>query len=125
MRFYLSLIISSLFLFSCSSEKESIPKEVVTKKAFTNLLIDMEITEAYYNNKKREEGISDDEIRYLYKDVFKKHEITKEEFEINMDYYAKNFDLYHSILEEVHDEISARFSEAEAKDSVGTKPIKK
>jgi len=105
------IVIILLFGIGCSSEqKEKKPHDFIEKEAFINLLIDVEFIEAYYADQKIHENIDDNHIRLLYKEVFKKHNIAKNNFESNLQYYSKSFDEFHPIMEQVIDSLDRRFS---------------
>ena len=82
------LLILISFLFSCiQNSHEQYPSGILSKEKFTDLLKDCQLAESAINIKKLKQPNDNMYSRKLYKEVFKKHQITEDQFNANIDYY--------------------------------------
>lgn len=81
----LLLIAVILFTFSCKQEKA--PNGIIEKNKMVNVLVDMQITDAYLNQITNVDTmLMQAKSRYTY--VFKKHHIDSIKFSRSLNYYS-------------------------------------
>jgi hypothetical protein len=100
------------------------PREVMTKKQMTSLLMDMQITEVKFRQLNPNLTLNDttrNYYRFGYVDLFKKHETTPANFRLSMEYYSKRPD----ILNEIYNDVISNLTEIDAKLHVKKDTIKK
>jgi len=95
-----------LIMISCSTaEEETIPENILRPEKFTAVMIDVQITEGM-----RAQGIDivfkGDSTIGPYEQIFDKHTITKEVFEVSYDYYLERPGQMELIYEQVLDSLS-------------------
>ena len=104
------LIILSLLLFSCE-EEENVPDYVLSVDKFAEVLTDFQTAEAIvrlgYNRTKDSLTYNDS----IYSAVFRKHDISKYEFDSNYTYYSNQPKVFEAIYEEVITKLSERSAE--------------
>ncbi len=101
----LSVIILSLLLFSCGN------KYVLSPEKLADVLVDMHVTEGIAMQQRAEFRNNGEKVD-LYNSVFKKHQITPEQFDSTMVYYSKNchqfveiYDVVYQRLEDLKQEV--------------------
>lgn len=105
---YIILVSLTLGLFSCSGGDKTldVPDGILEREKFKAVLIDFQLAEAAIS----EERGKRDEVEYktnlYYHHMFKKHDITREEFKKNIKYYTKYPGEFTAIYEEVINELS-------------------
>lgn len=82
-----------LVVFSCKKET---PSKVLPKDQMKEVLVDLFIRKEVAFLSKDENSSRED--RFIEEEVFKKHHITKEQFEKSHEYYLKNNEVYLDIL---------------------------
>lgn len=115
---YTSFIIPFLFLFiSCGDKKEEkiiIPDGVLSKKKFVRVTCDLALAEsASALNIKNVPSEKYDSV-YAF-NVFKEHEITKQQYDTSIYFYAQQPKLYKELLDSVLSRLSRKQSDAQAK----------
>ncbi len=90
-------IIVLFFLFSCNQNSNNI----LPKKEFINLLIDIHIADGYVVEKALfDKDLENDSTSY-YNSVFKKYNINRTDFDENINHYTKDFTEFEEIYNEV------------------------
>ena len=93
------IIISSLFILitisSCSEyeqQNRDVPSNLIDKAEFTNIMLDIRLAEVIIRQDvtKNNGNYTDSITKYYYDFVFNKHDISKEQFQANLDYYTSN-----------------------------------
>lgn len=105
----------ALILLSCSSSSQNDAEQsstaIIPKEKMIVVLADIQITEAYIDEL-RKDGIQTRDTSLIYfEKVFKKHDITPVEFENSMLFYKK--DLIN--MDEMYTEVITRLNELKAK----------
>jgi len=109
--FFISLLIA-LVIFSCkkkdnNNNASSRSADIVSYEEMKSILTDILFTEAALVN---EQPRYNDKINYYtkryYSYVFKKHKITKEQFQKSYTYYASDIDGMNKMMTEIIDELS-------------------
>lgn len=111
MKKYLNLFVLTLFLGCAEKEIEPIPADVFSIEKMTNIMVDIQLIEGGIVIRKYSKTRHADRIEKVYKALYKKHEISQEEFELSMRFYTDHPDK----LEEVYDGMLEKLSELEAK----------
>ncbi|OYT10885.1 MAG: hypothetical protein B6I18_06740 [Bacteroidetes bacterium 4572_112] len=92
-------IFSTLFvlisLSSCSEydpQHKEVPENLIDKSEFTNIMLDIRLAEVIIRQDvTKNNGNNTDSItNYYYSFVFDKHNISQEQFQVNLDYYTSN-----------------------------------
>lgn len=104
------LIISTLFillLIGCTEEKKSPIDEtskVLTVEKFTDLMTDVQLLEGHLNTNRVNQVFIMDSAKNYYKEVFNQHNISLEDYKLNLKYYTAR----PNILGEVYKKIEER-----------------
>lgn len=115
-RLNIFLFVSVFFLLiSCSNSSQNNEEQpttvVIPKEKMIIILADIQITEAYIDELRKDGTQTRDTSLVYFERVFKKHDITPVEFENSMLFYKK--DLIH--MNEMYTEVITRLNELEAK----------
>lgn len=82
------LVLFSTLLFSCSgSDKVVIPNDVLQVEKMAEVMVDIHLMEAAMNINAANTDKFNTSLRI---DIFKKHNITKEQYDKSYDFYTKN-----------------------------------
>lgn len=85
------LLILSCLLLSCSNYKEKPPQNIINQTAFEAALLDIHLAEANFEiNKNNSLKNAKNELTRAYFEIFKKHEISEDDFKRTLFYYSKN-----------------------------------
>ena len=98
--------ILSLILLSCGNPKTEIPQDILSKNSFIGLLKDIHLAEAKFElHKTKGMENAKNELAHNYSSIYKKYEITVDDFDKTLDYYAQNPEklekIYTSVLEQL------------------------
>ncbi len=102
-----NLLLFFILVLSSCSEPDEIREQILPKKEFVSLLIDLELTEANTSFLIVEDEIGRDQTYMAFKAVFEKHQVSQEEFRRSMAFYAARRELIYAIYEEVMDSVMA------------------
>lgn len=97
-------LILTIFLLSCSSEEQEvqIPKDIIVQNEFINILNDIHLADAEFELLK---GKDMDQALFQrtnqYQEVYKKFDITENDFKSTILYYSKHPDKLNTIYKEV------------------------
>ncbi|MFQ3332681.1 MAG: hypothetical protein ACI84S_000920 [Thalassomonas sp.] len=103
------LSILSVFLLACTSPKTEIPTDILSETTFTNILKEVHLAEATFElHKTKGMENAKNELAHNYSTIYKTHEITGDDFDKTLDYYAQHPEqlekIYTSVLEELSKE---------------------
>lgn len=100
-------LLFSLFLFSfgCTNNK-SVPSDILPEDSMVNIIVDMHVGDAILMQPKIQSLPYVINKPEFYFAILKKHSLTQETFEKNMNYYANNPEEYDHIYERVIEELS-------------------
>lgn len=108
--FKIIILACLMVFFSCQSEKttEIIPQDLILEKKMIDVLIDIHITESALSLKNFNRDSSLSLYAYYKRDIYKKYQITEEQFKSSYDYYAKHSAIFDHIYEVVIDSIDVK-----------------
>lgn len=104
-KFYILIVIT---IISCSA-KEELPKGIFTETKMVDLMVDIELAQAKVKFESASEG-KRPEYAKEYEMVYKKHQLTKETFLENVEYYCSE----PIKMRQVYDEVIIKLSEEQA-----------
>ena len=95
-----------LISLSCGAPKTKIPQDILSENIFINLLKDIHLAEAKYElHKTKGMENAKNELAHNYSAIYKTHEITADDFDKTLDYYAQHPEqlekIYTSVLEQL------------------------
>ncbi len=92
----------SLFMlfFSCGNE-DKVPENIIPKEEFINLLVDIQLMEAYCQNKYVRPDIYKELLHDSVDSLLKANDRSIEEYEESFDYYSMQPDVMFQIYEQV------------------------
>ena len=80
-----------LISLSCGAPKTKIPQDILSENIFINLLKDIHLAEAKYElHKTKGMENAKNELAHNYSTIYKTHEITGDDFDKTLDYYAQH-----------------------------------
>ena len=98
--------ILSLILLSCGNPKTEIPQDILSKNSFIGLLKDIHLAEAKFDlHKTKGMENAKNELAHNYKTIYEIHEISPDDFDKTLDYYAQHPEqlekIYTRVLEQL------------------------
>ena len=85
-----SLILCLIFL-SCGTPKTEIPQDILSENSFISLLKDIHLAEAKFElHKTKGMENAKNELAHNYRAIYETHEITTNDFDKTLDYYAQH-----------------------------------
>jgi len=119
MKPYIYLIIFIFVLIACKEEKElQIPEDILTHEKLTPILVDMHIADATLISQQLDNEESRFKGENYYEMVFKKHNITRNQFNKSIKFYARHPVQYEEIYDDVIATLSYRQGEISKLDSI-------
>ena len=101
-------IIVVLSFSSCTSEDEKLPEGILEEEQLVELLIEVELSQAFIKlNVAKLDSINQD---VFYQNVFEEHQVSIEQFNASLEYYA----IYPEVLEDIYVRVIDRLSERQA-----------
>lgn len=120
---------SLLILWGCSPVEPPKPENLIPQDKFVEILEDIHIGDAILSNLQRHNRKEKIIARHYYNSIYEKHDITREQFDQSMAYYAaqpEQLDGIHSQVVKNITEKKERLSEKnEKKDSNDSNELKK
>lgn len=106
-----------LYVISCGKKKKEfvVPDGIIKKEEMVKVLADIHITEATINLRNVSSTNAASLNASLYKSVFVKHKISKEEFEKSYAFYSSNTELLNAVYDNVITELTKMQAEEEKK----------
>ena len=106
------VVVVFLLLLSCSNPEEFSPPpaDLVAKKDFVPLLVDLKVLEEHFNRLYSRPDVFAHSLDSSSQLLFEKYNITKEQFENSMTYFCQDPDTIFSIYESALDTINIRVS---------------
>jgi hypothetical protein len=100
-----SVILCLIFL-SCGNPKTEIPQDILSKNSFIGLLKDIHLAEAKFElHKTKGMENAKNELAHNYKTIYEIHEISPDDFDKTLDYYAQHPEqlekIYTRVLEQL------------------------
>jgi hypothetical protein len=107
MKKLLLIIVAAIAFASCSDNDK-----VISKRKMANILRDIHISDAVLNTQRYTQNSFENlDSLYLYKDVFEKNDVTRDEFIYSLQYYSK----YPRRLDEIYTMVVNDLSSQQAK----------
>lgn len=100
------LILLSVMLMTIFGACIKRPKGVLSEKETVDLLVDMQLAEAYLNTSGP--TISDSLRNSLADGILLQHGVTREQLEKTLEYYGKNADEYYALFDKVNKRLDSR-----------------
>jgi hypothetical protein len=96
----------SLILLSCGNPKTEIPQDILSENIFIDLLKDIHLAEAKFElHKTKGMENAKNELAHNYSTIYETHEITPDDFDKTLAYYAQHPEqlekIYTSVLEQL------------------------
>lgn len=100
-------LLSIILLFSCNEKTVPIPDHVIPKDSMASIITDVQLLEAMKMKANINDSFLIDSILFQYALIFKKHNISQEQFEQSFEFYRSHPALLEEIYEMTINEISA------------------
>lgn len=113
--FYCLLIVICFSSFGCKKKHSAIPSGIIKKETMINIMVDVNLIEATLRVKQSLYNKDSSYVKDYYDLVFKKYNITKEQFNNSLKYYSKHPDKFGEIYDEVINKLSRLQSEENSK----------
>jgi hypothetical protein len=97
------LLLATLLLFSCSKKEE---KTYLSKDDFTRILFDIHLTDGVLTSKNIVSRGKEYRPSFYYNSIYKKYNITPDQFDSCVSFYTQNSALYEKIYEKVIDSLN-------------------
>ncbi len=105
----LTLIAFVLLVFSCKQKGVETPGNILEKKELVNVQVDLYLVEAAHNMNVLKIDSADTEYKTLFETVMKKHNVTREDYESSLRYYA----IDNESLNEIYDSVLVKLTKLE------------
>ena len=103
---YILLIFLIATFFSCKEKKGiPIPDDLVSEKQMVDILYDIHLNQAYFNQYQIEKKMPKDESNVLYFSVLKKYNVADSTFAQSVIYYSSLPKIYERIYQQVVDRL--------------------
>ncbi len=103
------VICLGFLIFSCTSSKsnegKSKPENLIEVKKMIDILVDIQLVEASLVKKRGKNEDTDFYSNYYYKNIFEKYGITKNQYDLSLEYYKNNIEIFDKIYQEVSDSL--------------------
>ena len=111
MKFKILLILSFLYICSCSQGHSGIKPDVfLEKEELIDVIVDLQILESHYHSVYQRSNVYANALDSASFFIFEDHNISKEIFKNNLDYYFSDQDTLFSIYESALDTINNRIN---------------
>ena len=95
-----------LILIGCGNQQKETPQDILSENIFINLLKDIHLAEAKFElHKTKGMENAKNELAHNYSTIYKTHEITPDDFDKTLDYYAQHPEklekIYTRVLEQL------------------------
>ncbi|MBR4136210.1 MAG: DUF4296 domain-containing protein [Bacteroidales bacterium] len=120
-----TILIALLTLCTACHKKQVVadkPDNLINRKKMVEILTDSYLAEAYIYASMDSVSIEDLTLK-LYKDIFDRHQITKDQFIQSMEYYISDKELLQKMLEEVTNNITQLKTNSNIPDSLIYRPL--
>ena len=102
----ISSFILCLILLSCGNQQKETPQNILSENSFINLLKDIHLAEAKFElHKTKGMENAKNELAHNYSTIYENYEITIDDFDKTLDYYAQHPEqlekIYTSVLEQL------------------------
>lgn len=112
------LALAATFLVSCTFDEQKDvvagSAKVIAPDSIVNIITEIHLAEAMLREMKTDLKQKEKTAEGLYAEIFKKHAITREQYEKSIEYYQQHLDEYQDIYERVITLLSQKQSENSA-----------
>lgn len=108
------VVVLLLLLVSCNRMEglfSNRPSDVISKSQMVDVLVDMQLVESALRTSTVQPARGDSLLQKTYIRLFKKHHITKEQFEASLQYYIQDIEQLDAIYNEVISRLTAMEAE--------------
>lgn len=105
----LTIIAFAFLVFSCKQKSVETPGHILKKKELVDVQVDLYLVEAAHNMNVLKADSADSEYKTLFETVMKKHNITREDYESSLRYYA----IDNESLNEIYDSVLVKLTKLE------------
>jgi hypothetical protein len=109
--FLLIILLQINPFWSCRKADKSIQTDVISEKKMVEVLMDVQMLEAYLRRMETQGKVHKNQSVKLFTDLFKKHQVSQEEFNYSMTWYSQRPEILHEIQEEVVNQLVTLESE--------------
>ncbi|MGE0635501.1 MAG: DUF4296 domain-containing protein [Bacteroidia bacterium] len=104
------ILMSFVFLvFACKQKGVETPGHILEKEQLVDVQVDLYLVEAAHNMNVLKPDSADTEYKMLFETVMKKHNITREDYESSLRYYA----IDNESLNEIYDSVLVKLTKLE------------
>jgi hypothetical protein len=96
-------------VFACKQKGVETPGHILEKEQLVDVQVDLYLVEAAHNMNVLKVDSADTEYKMLFETVMKKHNITREDYESSLRYYA----IDNESLNEIYDSVLVRLTKLE------------
>lgn len=100
------LLLFLLLFVGCTHKSDSIPKDIIAHEKMVNVLVDFYLVESANNLSQLQGDTAKPGYDNLFESIFKKYDITKQQYEKSMKYYADNT----AKLDKIYDDVLAKLN---------------
>lgn len=111
-------------IFSGCSRPGTVSKDIISKDSLINVIVDMHLGDAILMEPSFQAKQVVINKQEYYSSILKKHSLTNEKFQKNMDYYSQNPEEFEKIYESVIENITRLQGIILLTDSLKTKTVK-
>ncbi len=109
-KIFVLLLITTLF--SCNKVKNShVPADIIPEDKMVEIIVDVSIAESAINIQQRRGIAANKNVKKYFDEVFKKHNVKKEDFQKSFKYYSRDPKEMKKIYTEVIEDLSRKQSE--------------
>jgi hypothetical protein len=120
---WLIFIVLILYFFGCSNDN-NVPKGLLSEDSLVRIIVDMHLADAILIDPLVQQKQFVINKTKFYNAVLKKHCLTKEEFQKNINFYSDNPDRFDKVYEKVIEELTILQGNLLNPDSLKAKPVK-
>lgn len=115
-KFYILISISlSVFLSSCLPYSEERPKNLIVESKFKEIAIDLHLLEVFVEKEYKKMDSSKIVFNTLEQEIYKKHNVTEENYRNSYNYYMRNTDQMDVLYEEIVDSLGKMVTQTKVK----------
>jgi hypothetical protein len=109
------IVLFSLFsIFGCSNSENEKNDTQISKEKFIEILVDVNIGDAIINQLHGNSTTPQNKFEAYYEYIYKKHGITREQFNKTLEYYSKNPEVLNEIFKETSSIIEKKSKELDS-----------
>lgn len=103
------LLSLSFCIFSCGDSKsideKNKPENLISVEKMIDIIVDVQLVEASLIKKRGKNEDTDFYSNNFYENIFKKFNITKDQYDLSLEYYKNNIEVFEMIYQKVSDSL--------------------